>query len=164
VAPDPRLFTLEVVLLGGPVVEAFRKENEVISRTIQVRADQTLEVLHEAIFGAFDRTDEHLYEFQVGGKRPMDPKSRRFTIRPEEDGFGPPRREAGLVARTTLGSLGLKVGDAFGYWFDFGDDWWHQINVAAVEEKAPAGRFPKVTARVGKSPPQYPDQEDDGEE
>jgi hypothetical protein len=57
--------------------------------------------------------------------------------------------------RTSIESLGLKVEQSFGYWFDFGDDWWHQINVEAIEDKVPVGKFPKVTKRVGKSPPQY---------
>ena len=163
-AADPRLFSLEVAIVSGPVEKAFLKKNPAMSRTIQIRADQTLEDFHDAIFAAFDRWDEHLYEFQIGGKGPMDPKARRYSIHPDEDGFGPRRRETGLVGRTTLGSLGLKDGDPFGYWFDFGDDWYHQVNVVAIEEKAPRGRFPRVTARVGKSPPQYPDAEDDDEE
>jgi hypothetical protein len=31
--------------------------------------------------------------------------------------------------------------------------------VLAVEDKAPKGKYPKVTKRVGKSPPQYADEE-----
>lgn len=41
-----------------------------------------------------------------------------------------------------------------GYWFDLGDDWWHQINVVAIEEKVPRGNFPRGTKRMGESPPQ----------
>ena len=67
---------------------------------------------------------------------------------------------AGRVDRTSIDSLGLKVGRSFGYWFDFGDDWWHQINVEAIEDEAPAGKFPRVTKRVGKSPPQYAGEEE----
>ena len=44
--------------------------------------------------------------------------------------------------------------------FDFGDNWWHQIHVTAVEQPVPDGTFPRVTKRVGRSPPQYPDDED----
>jgi hypothetical protein len=61
------------------------------------------------------------------------------------------------VDQTTLDALGLKVGDQFGYWFDFGDDWWHQINVESVEKKVARGKYPRVIKRVGKSPPQYVD-------
>jgi hypothetical protein len=72
------------------------------------------------------------------------------------DPFG--EREGSADAeRTTLDSLGLATGDVFGYWFDFGDDWWHQIQVLAIAEGAPRGGPPKVTRRVGESPPQYVD-------
>jgi hypothetical protein len=50
----------------------------------------------------------------------------------------------------------LKVDQAFGYWFDFGDSWWHQINVVAIDDMVPKGKFPKVVRHVGKSPPQKP--------
>ena len=131
------------------------KKNPVISRTIQIRGDQTLEDLHHAIFDAFGRWEEHMYEFQFG-KGPMDPKGPRYVLREpftgQSDGGKPP---AGFVDDTTIGSLGLEVGRSFGYWFDFGDDWWHQINVEAIEDTVPEGKYPKVTKRVGKSPPQY---------
>ncbi|RWX51876.1 pRiA4b ORF-3-like protein [Candidatus Electrothrix marina] len=43
--------------------------------------------------------------------------------------------------------------------FDFGDDWWHQINVVSITEpvSAPKGKYPKIIKRKGDSPPQYPD-------
>ncbi len=153
--PDRRLYTLEVYIIGGPVTEKFAKKNRGICRTIQIRGDQTLEQLHEVVFHAFDRYDEHLYQFQVGGRGPMDPKAKRYSMAdPAEDGAWQ-RESAGDVSCTTIGSLALEVGQAFGYWFDFGDDWWHQIDVAAIEEPPPAGKYPKVIKRIGKSPPQY---------
>ena len=152
-----QLYTLDVFIISGPMSASFVKKNRVISRTIQIRGGQTLEELHEAIFDAFGREEEHMYEFQVGGKGPMDPKARRYGLGVADDDLGPGTQAAGDVAQTTIASLGLKVNDAFGYWFDFGDDWWHQINVVAIEEKAGRGKFPKVTKRVGKSPPQYVD-------
>ncbi len=155
-----RLYTLEVFIISGPVARKFAKKNPVVSRTIQIRGDQTLEDLHHAVFDAFGRWEEHMYEFQFG-KRPMDPKARRYVL-PDalEIQKGQPNPPVGRVDQTTIDSLGLKVGDRFGYWFDFGDDWWHQINVDAIEDKAPRGKFPKVTKRVGESPPQYADEEE----
>lgn len=153
-----QLFTLEVFLMSGPISEKFAKKNPVISRTIQIRGDQTLEDLHDAIFDAFGRWDEHMYEFQFG-KGPMDPKAPRYVLPNADDmDMGGDKRPAGRVDQTTIGSLGLEVGRSFGYWFDFGDDWWHQIDVMAIEEKVPTGKFPKVTKKVGKSPPQYADE------
>lgn len=147
----PRLYDLEVFIIGGRISEKFLKKNPEISRVIQIRGDQTLENLHYAIFEAFDRFDEHMYEFQFG-KGPNDPKADRYTLTGDFD-IG--ENVAGDVSDTTIDSLGLKVDQAFGYWFDFGDDWWHQINVVAIEEKVPKGKFPRITTRVGKSPPQY---------
>jgi hypothetical protein len=157
---DVRLYTLEVFLLSGPITEKFAKKNPVVSRTIQIRGDQTLEDLHHALFNAFGRWEEHMYEFQFG-KGPMDPEAPRYVL-PGAFGLetGEKNPPAGRVDQTTIGSLGLEVGRAFGYWFDFGDDWWHQINVEVIEDKAPSGKFPRVTKRVGKSPPQYAEEDE----
>jgi hypothetical protein len=160
VKQDERLFVLEVFIIGGPMTAKFLKKNKVVSRTIQIRGDQTLEDLHYAIFDTFDREDEHLYEFQVGGKGPMDPKAKKYVLHMAMDGPFGDKEPAGTV-NAAIGSFGLQKGDAFGYWFDFGDDWWHQINVVAIEERAGRGRCPKVTNRVGKSPPQYVDWEEE---
>ena len=98
-----------------------------------------------------------MYEFQFGGKAPMDPAARRYVLPVALEGADDDPPAAGRVDQTTLDSLNLKEGDRFGYWFDFGDDWWHQINVEGVGEADPKGKYPRVTKRVGKSPPQYAD-------
>jgi hypothetical protein len=49
---------------------------------------------------------------------------------------------------------------AFGYWFDFGDDWYHQIQVERIDKAIPTVLYPRVTRRVGKSPPQYFDEDE----
>lgn len=166
------LYTLEVALVAGLVTEQFVEKNPVVSRTIQIRGDQTLDDLHYAIFDAFD---EHMYEFQFG-KKPQDRKAKRYVLPMAlEDVFGglpgeeeePPQED---LTQTTIASLGLKPRQSFWYWFDFGDDWWHSIKVKAIEEEVPKGKYPKVTERVGESPPQYmnwdeeEDEEDEGED
>ena len=155
-----RLYSLEVFVLRSPIIKKFTKKNPTICRIIQIRGDQTLEDLHHAIFDAFDRWDEHLYEFQFG-KGPMDPKAPRYVLSEVfETDMGEKNPPAGRVDQTRIDSLGLKVGQSFGYWFDFGDDWWHQINVEAIEDKVPRGKYPEVTKKVGKSPPQYADEDE----
>lgn len=157
-AGPSRLYTLQVFLTDGPVAKKFSGKE--ISRTIQMRGDQTLQALHKAIFKAFDRSDEHLHEFNFG-KGPYDREGPRYTLRSNMKDFMTDEVTAGDVSKTTLGSLRLKVGRAFGYWFDFGDDWRHEIRVEAIED-APleGGRFPKVIGIVGESPPQYADPEE----
>jgi hypothetical protein len=146
------LYTLEVFLLSGPITEEFVEQNPVVSRTIQIRGDQTLADLHDILFEAYDREEEHLYEFQFKGEGPADSEAERYV---------PPMAansdEAGISTETKIGALNLAVGEPFGYWFDFGDDWWHQLNVVAIEGEVPDGQYPRVVERVGDSPPQYPD-------
>jgi len=155
-----RLYTLEVFLIGGPITDKFAKKNPVVSRKILIRGDQTLEDLHHAIFKAYGRFEEHFYEFQFG-KRPMDPKGLRYVLPVTyevecQDGRPP----AGRVDLTTIESLRLRVGRRFGYWFDYGDDWWHPINVEEIKNIVPKGKYPKIIKGVGKNPPQYPKEED----
>lgn len=153
----PRLYTLDVFLADGLITAKFAKKNRIVSRTIQIRGDQTLEDLHIAIFEAFDRFDEHMYEFQFG-KRQMDgPRYVMPWAAENSDGHS----FVGIADQTTIESLHLKEGKSFWYWFDFGDDWWHQINVEAIEPDIPAGKYPKLIKRVGESPPQYLDPDDD---
>ncbi|MCY7285407.1 MAG: plasmid pRiA4b ORF-3 family protein [Cyanobacteria bacterium CAN_BIN43] len=155
-SPDA-LYVLDVFLVSGPVSDQFIAKNPEISRTIEIKGSNTLEDLHNIIFEAFDREEAHMYEFQVGGRGPQDPNARRYGLKqafsdslfedePGED-----------VASTAIASIGFSVDESFGYWFDFGDDWWHQINVVAIAGKASKGQYPKITKRVGASPPQYAD-------
>jgi hypothetical protein len=155
-----RLYTVEVFLIGHPSRKPHKKDQR-ISRTIQIRGDQTLEDLHFAIFDAYDRYDEHLYEFQFGEWRKSRGAPRYVhpgSFDEYDDGI------AGVADETTIESLGLSVGVVFRYWFDFGDDWWHQITVKAIDESVPDGEYPKIIDRVGKSPPQYPNDEDEDED
>ena len=148
--------------MSGPLTGEFAEENPIIARTVQIRGDQTLEQLHDAIFDAFERFDAHMYEFQVGGKGPMDPKARRYVLAMGDEPFGD-REPAGEVTRTTIDDLGLKIDEAFGYWFDFGDDWWHQVTVIAIHDGLDSDEYPRVTATTGDSPPQYADWDEEDE-
>jgi hypothetical protein len=148
------VYALDVALISGPISEKFLKKNPVISRTIEIQGEQTLADLHSVIFQAFDRFDEHMYEFQFKGKSPNDPNADRYGLALAfHDGFDEP--PAGDVAQTQIGTLELEVDEFFGYWFDFGDDWWHRVQVVSIAEPQPKVNYPRITGRVGASPPQY---------
>ena len=147
-APPANLYVVSVYLAGGPVSEKFA--NKYIIRAIEIRGDQTLEQLHQAIFKAYDRVEDHLYEFQFG-KRPHDPDGPNYGV-PDSPSK---KKGQGDARATTLDDLSLKPERAFGYWFDFGDDWYHQVQVNRIEEAIPTVTYPRVIKRVGKSPPQH---------
>ncbi len=153
------VYELEAILLSGPMTEAFSEKNPVVMRVIEIRADQTLDDLHFVIFDAFDREDEHLYQFQFG-EGPFDTDGLKY----ERPLPGPSQLddETRLDAtRATMGSLELSPDRVFGYWFDFGDDWYHRIHVKSVGEARPGVTYPRVTARTGESPPQYADPDEE---
>ena len=130
------LYVISVFLMSGPISEKFT--SKVVNRVIEIRGDQTLEELHRAIFQAFDRRDEHLYEFQFG-KRPFDPDGPNYGIPSSK----PAKKKGYGDARTTkLDDLDLKPERVFGYWFDFGDDWFHQVEVERIEQSHPDRQLP----------------------
>ncbi len=142
------VYVLEVGLVEGVIEDEFIEENPIVSRTIEIQGHQTLQQLHNVIFKAFNREEAHLYEFQLDNKRyvPADH---------EEEA-----QDCGLAEDTTIQELKLKEGDQLGYLFDYADMWLHQIGVRAIQEaEEESARYPRVTKKIGRSPPQYPDWE-----
>jgi len=158
-----RIYSLEVSLLWISMSGRYVERKPSVSRTIQILGDQTLQDLHGAIYQAFERWDEHMYEFQFG-KGPEDRRAVRYGM-PEvfEDVWDSAMLPHGRVDLATLDSLKLAVRNVFFYLFDFGDEWWHKIKVKAIEEASPTGEFPRIVNKVGECPPQYEYDEDDGE-
>lgn len=161
------LYTLEVRITNGTMTEEFVRANPVISRTIEIRADQTLNQLHRAIFEAFGRWDDcHLSEFHLG-EHPRDRHAERYVlpfIHDDAEEYDEPPA-TGTTTTTRMGKLGLQVGGVFWYWYDYGDDWYHEVRVLAIGEAEASVKYPRVIASVGESPPQYRDwDEDDLEE
>ncbi len=152
-APPANLYVFLVYLTGGPTSKKFA--NKEISRVIEIRGDQTLEQLHQAIFKAYDRWDEHLYEFQLG-KRPFDPDGPNYGV--ADSSAKKKKKKYGDASTTKLDHLELKPHRVFGYWFDFGVDWFHQVQLERIEKAIPTVTYPRVIRRVGKSPPQYCDE------
>jgi len=154
----------------GPLVQLIALKVKLYSRksiwrTLQFRGDQTLDDLHIAIFEVFDRFDPHLYEFQFG-KKPMDRNAVRYVdpmINDDPFGFGNDD-DAPSADQAILASLGLFVGQKFFYWFDFGDSWWHEIEVVSIAPELAEGEYPKLLKSAGESPPQYPDEDEEDDD
>lgn len=145
-----QVYVLKVALMGA----------KRIWRKIAIREDQTLSELHEAIFAAFGRFEEHLYSFYT-------PKKKTTSIPTICDApeYTHPMAMEGSIGRrdaekTSLKDLHLKPTSTFYYLFDFGDSWWHEITVDAVEPGRTMN-YPAIVATKGESPPQYGYPEDE---
>jgi hypothetical protein len=152
------LYVLKVALI----------EDKKTWRRIEILGSQSLDVLHEAIFEAFDRMDPHLYSFYL---TPPGSKARnRFALAKEythplmlEEGMMLSAKKLHDASQTPLAALNLEKGSTFEYVFDFGDDWQHIITVEDMLDIFPKKKYPRITKKNGVSPPQYPDLADDDE-
>lgn len=151
---NKRHIRLRIDLLCG-----FGQDFEGIYRDIDVLSSATLGELHDAIFELFDRYDGHAWKFSFDTDDPYSREGRHYVPRfLLEDMLG----EGYAAEETTLDSLNLKDGDTFLYLFDFGDDWVHEITVLSSSEASPRARkLWKLVKKQGKSPDQYPEDEED---
>ena len=120
-------------------------------RHLRISDQATLDELSDEILEAFDFINDHAHAFFMNN-RPWTETDCYYAEFVDED------NEYRHTCDYTLKKARLYVDQKFVYVFDFGDDWWHQINVLAIDDKAPKGKYPKVIKRVGKSPPQYMDE------
>lgn len=133
------------------------KYQKQIWRKIAIRGNQTLATLHDAIFNAFDRDDDHLYSFYFPSK-PTSTSRSRLHGAPQ---YGCPYSETDDKADSTrIDSLHLKLKARFEYLFDYGDEWWHEITLEAIQPQRSEVVYPNIIASQGDSPEQYPDDED----
>jgi hypothetical protein len=95
-------------------------------RIIEASENCTFDDLHETIFQAFDRFDEHLYSFFITREDARNirtiynaPKITHPMGVVDIMGF---EKKPKLTNKTRIGDVGLNEKDVFHYLFDFGDD------------------------------------------
>lgn len=119
-----------------------------IGREVLVPSDIRLDRLHEVIQVAMGWTDSHLHEFIVGTLRDGE----RFGP-PVSDPFasGPPSRNE---TKFTLRQIAPDKGSKLLYWYDFGDDWHHEVSVKAVLVATPNQPVPCCLKASRACPPE----------
>lgn len=150
-----KIYKFKVSIMGIPK----------LYRIIEASENCSFDDLHDEIFKAFDRYDEHLYSFFITGKDMRSvgsiykaPQITHPSIVEDDWGYGEKKKS---TAETRIGDVDLNKKDVFHYLFDFGDDWWHRIRVEDVSETASRKKYIKLIKSVGESPPQYPDYDED---
>ena len=117
-----------------------------IWRRIQVN-DETLDQLHEHIQTAMGWTNSHLHHFKIDGKLYGDP----LLIKENFDDFG----YAGSTT-TWLSEIVPEGGQrfTFGYEYDFGDSWEHEILFEGRMKAEPGKRCPLCVEGARACPPE----------
>jgi hypothetical protein len=107
-------------------------------RRLQVPSNTSLAELHHIIQAAMGWYDCHLHQFEVNGRDYADPEHMLEETTDE--------------ARWRLARL--QVGQRFAYWYDFGDDWWHDIQVESIDRADPALTYPRCVTGRRACPPE----------
>ncbi len=132
--------------------------NKRVNRDILIGSRHTLDDLHNAVFASFDRDEEHLYTFFFPQKAT---KNKQVIKSSPEIGckelYDEPFqiKTIGNAKKVQMSELDLFPKQKFFYLFDFGDEWWHEIEVISIDASEPSPRSPIVIRTAGKSPSQY---------
>lgn len=120
-------------------------------RHILVDADDTLDMLSDAILDAFEFDNDHLHVFFMDNKAWSRNLEACYWLDPDDgmmDNVNPSTEEV------TLRQLALPVGHKFLYLFDFGDEWRFSCRILKTLDREII--TPEVVRSVGEAPAQYP--------
>lgn len=135
-----------------------------IYRRIICLEDQTLDDLHDAIFSAFDRYDEHLYSFYFPHKSTQSLRiicnANKISHPGALDDYSQNNQHD--ASKVEIGTLCLVEKQKFYYLFDYGDKWWHELTFEGVKEYENHD-CPAVILKKGESPGQYPEIDEDSD-
>lgn len=119
-----------------------------IWRQIEVASDASLVDVAEAIIAVMPWDGwEHLHQIQVG-KHEFGTHTHLID---DESPFGPRPHSGRDFA---LSEVVDKPGAKFVFWYDFGDDWLHDVVVEAIAPAAPDVTYPRVLAGERAAPPE----------
>jgi hypothetical protein len=96
-----------------------------VTRGLLVPSGLSLDRLHQVLQVAMGWEDAHPHEFIVGSLR----NGQRYGKGHSSPLFGPATRSE---KRFTLMQVAPTEGSKFLYWYDFGDDWYHDIVVKGI--------------------------------
>src|SRR4051794_8269609 len=136
------------------------QDEPTILREIEIGSDKKLVDLAKAIVRAFDFEFDHAFGFY---SKLIDPDVLRSQPRYELFADMGERDNSGSVKRTRVAEAFPEVGHTMLFLFDYGDDWRFVVEVIGRGEKEPKVRYPRVLRKVGQSPEQYPDWDEEAE-
>jgi hypothetical protein len=146
----PTGFIFHVAIIGAPD----------IWRRIRISANLTLSELHEAIYEAYDRVDDHMFCFYLtkpgsrgrSALRDAVEYAHPYTVEDAPNWLSNPPLYA---HEGVLAELGLKTRRKFYYLWDFGDEWWHTVKVEQTLHDEPQGCEYEILEKHGESPDEF---------
>jgi hypothetical protein len=128
-----------------------------IYRDIEIEASKSLYQFANAITSAFDFDFDHAFGFYTGltpNKMETLPKYELFTD------LGEPTPGALGVKKVKIATAFANIGHTMMFVFDYGDEWLFLVRLMSTGQKVAKTRYPRVIAKHGEAPEQYPDPDD----
>ena len=130
-----RVYQLRVTLKGV---------RPAVWRRLHVLGDTTLGGLHKIIQVAMGWSDSHLHLFRIGRTEYSEPD-------PEDPFWGRNIIDEGPVA---LAAVAPRRGSRLRYFYDFGDDWQHDLRVEKILVRQEGQAYPVCVDGKGACPPE----------
>ncbi|WP_043343949.1 IS1096 element passenger TnpR family protein [Belnapia moabensis] len=146
---------------GTHVFRVVLQDQPAIYRDIEIDSAKSLAKLAEAIVRAFDFEFDHAFGFYP------DTKGRAVLRgRPAYELFADMGEATGTqsVRKTPIANAFPEIGHAMVFLFDYGDEWLFRVELMGRDVKVAKTRYPRVLAKAGPSPVQYPDPDDEEED
>jgi hypothetical protein len=118
-------------------------------RRIAVPGQFALDQLASAILRAFNFDNDHLYRFIY-----------QTPLGTEESIYHSYMDEGPFTSEVRVGNVPLNEGASMFFNFDFGDDWYFEVALEAIEDK-PTVKKTTVLESHGEAPEQYPSYDDE---
>ncbi|MCY4199003.1 MAG: plasmid pRiA4b ORF-3 family protein [Gammaproteobacteria bacterium] len=117
-----------------------------VRRCVDVPISASLDSLHWIIQTAMGWDNDHMHEFEIGGRR-YEHHEPFFDVGDHDSEVISSRAIdlAGIIAQ------GVKK---FVYLYDFGDNWTHEINIGRVRDGKSGEKFPLLIDASGRCPPE----------
>jgi hypothetical protein len=143
---------------GNHIMRVSLRGEPSIYREIEIASSKSLYAFAETIVSAFDFDFDHAFGFYSGkSERTLmasTPKYELFADIGEDS-------DARSVKRSRVDDAFPGKGHRMVFLFDYGDEWLFDVETVGVDAEAVGSRRPRVLAKVGTSPLQYPDPEED---
>jgi len=120
-----------------------------IWRRVLVRANMNFHELQLVIQAAMGWENYHLYQFDT--KQNLELVADNEDLMNDVFGF---RTERKLAKRVKLSDVFVEEKQKITYWYDFGDDWMHDVTLEKIIEVEKGVKYPTCTAGKRACPPE----------
>ncbi|MBW8269696.1 plasmid pRiA4b ORF-3 family protein [Caldovatus aquaticus] len=147
---------------GTHILRVALADDPGVFREIELPGGRSLHRLAEAVTRAFGRDCDRAFGFSSGRTQRTQRAGRPvFALCAEREGDD---SDAGSVKKTTVAEAFPRIGHRMTFLFDCGDAWLFRVEMTGSGRRAPRTRCPRIVARAGEAPPQYPawDEEESG--